>query len=205
MSWNRRNEEGLVTEVDDRVMLNGWSMPKHIFPEDVAVGQRYIVQTVRGSPPCAVFRATYYQSDEELEQQHQDYVSNWQKEKQATLEKHREEWTRREADLLPELRSRLENFREKSGGAFDVEGWGYELCVCELAQIYLNGLQRFGKIQEDEHVAAYGAEHGTSGSQHEYAKALAKVLLDRPEEVGQTISALAPLGSGPYYDAKKGE
>jgi hypothetical protein len=192
-------ELGTVTEVGDgRVVLDGgWSWPGSLFPDDVAVGEMYIVQSVKGSTPRTVARVVSHKTDEDLDREHEEMVAGFKRDRDRLLEEHREEWTAREKALPKPLRDRLANFREK-GRDFDSDGWGYELVICELAVLY----SRSGGEDTDE-IMAYAHEQGTSGNQHDYAKVLGRMLSDEPEQVGTTVSALSPLGSGAYYEGSE--
>lgn len=201
----RHSEEGVVTEVsENRVNFGSWSWPKSIFPEDVAVGERYIVESVLGSTPSGVYRCTWYKTDAELDADHQAMVAKFDADRQASLERHREEWAAREAALPAPLRARLENFRAR-GHNFDANGWGYELVVAELAVLYAQqdaAADDAVPLEDTEEIMAYADREGTSGNQHDFAKALARALVRNPEVLGETVSALSPLGTGAYYDAE---
>lgn len=203
-TYHRTQEEHEVTEVTEtRVQFGSWSMPKSIFPDDVAVGQRYITESVLGSTPSAVFRCTWRKSDEDLDADHEAFSEQWKKEKHDRLEESRDEWTLREAALPQVLQDRLNNFRKKAaavGNDFEVEGWGYELVVSELAAMYAEQGDPEGPYEDTAEIVAYASKEGTSGNQHGFAKALARGLIRDPEQVQESISALTPLGTGAYYD-----
>lgn len=209
--YHRSNEEQVVTEVSEsRVNFGSWSWPRDIFPDDVGVGERYIVQSVLGSTPSGIFRCTWYKTDEELEADHRAMVAKFDADRQASLEANREDWARREAALPEPLRARLENFRAKAaavGNNFDANGWGYELVVAELAVLYarqeVTAADDKEKFTDTDEIMAYAHREGTSGNQHDFAKALARCLIQEPAKVGETIAALSPLGSGAYYDARE--
>lgn len=204
--YRRTQDEHTVKDLDGgRVnMTDSWSMPADIFPDDVAVGETYIVETVLGSTPCAVYRRTFYKSDEDLDNDHRAFVANMEAEHQERLDANREDWARREAALPAPLRARMDNFREKSRGKFDREGWGYELVVSELAVLYakqaLDPDDPEAAFIDTDEINEYGNREGTSGNQHGFAKALAMALRHDPEAAASAVSALSMLGTGPYYE-----
>jgi hypothetical protein len=128
-------------------------------------------------------------SDEDLEAEHQEWLARWAQEKRDRLEANRKEWARREAALPDWVRQRLESFRasEETPGSFDLEGWGYELVIAELAAMYAESAG-----EDTDGVWAYAREHGTSGNQHDMAKALARAHLEGMALAG-TVSALSPI------------
>lgn len=147
-------------------------------------------------------------SDQEFARERAEWLAKWEQEKLDNLEKNRVQWTAREAALPDWIRTRLENFRAKSDGKFDLEGWGYELIVAELAVEYFNlGDVILDKDQfsvnsfESEAIKAIAQEQGTSGNQHGVALALAKAHLSTPgHDLGNTVSALAPLTGDAFYE-----
>ena len=140
----------------------------------------------------------YRKTDQELETEHQALRDRINQERQERLDAHREAWTVRENDLPEPLRARLENFRRHGGEYFDREGWGYELVVCELAAMYA---ESGGK--ESDLISFYARAEGTSGNQHEYAKALARMMTTEPEKCAETVAALAPLTGNAFYDPEE--
>jgi len=76
---------------------------------------------------------------------------------------------------------------------FELEGWGYELVVCELAALYAKS-----NCADDETIDSYAREQGTSGNQHGIAKSLARAHLAGASLAG-TVSALSPLTGDPFY------
>ncbi len=147
-------------------------------------------------------------TDEELDAEHAEWQKKWRQEKIDRLEENREAWTAREAALPAWLGDRLATFREK-GTDFELEGWGYELVICELAAAYAEqGEEILGKdsfsVVDSPAVKKISEEQGTSGNQHGMALALAQAHLEDPERsMGGTVSALSPLGSGAFYDKEK--
>ena len=191
-------EIGVVEEVKDgRVQIvGGFSWPGDIFPPDTKPGDQFVLQTVQASIPVTVAKVFFHKTEEDLENDRLEHRRKMYEDHERLLEEKRSEWIRREARLPQPLVDRLNNFREKAGiVTFNREGWGYELVISELAVLYsLSG------GEDTEAVMDYARREGTSGNQHDYAKALARLLSEAPEKVSETIAGLAPLGVGAYYE-----
>jgi hypothetical protein len=149
-------------------------------------------------------------TDEELEAERAAQRFEWEERKRRQLEANREEWQRRQ-DALPEwVRSRLENFHERSGGKFAADGWGYELVVAELAVEYAKmGAGILDKdvfsVEDTVEIKRISHEQGTSGNQHSMALALAKAHLSEPERLmNDTVSALSPITGDAFYEGDEG-
>lgn len=198
MAHNPYTEMMTVEEVKDgRVqMSDGMSWPGNCFPPDVAVGERYLVQVVQGSLPVTVAKVFFHKTEEDLEAERQASIADSRRRHEEMLAENREDWLRRENALPHPLQKRLDNFRFKAGfHVFQREGWGYELVVSELAVMYA---ETAGEYSDE--IRAYDTAEGCSGNQHDYAKALARLLTADPDSVPETVAALAPLGVGNYYE-----
>ncbi len=158
--WADRIQPGSALEVEQRgTMLVGMRFP----------GEEWL----------------YRKSDQDLEREHAEFVANFRRRNEETLEKFREDWTRREALLPEDLRARVARFREAGGHEFEVEGWGYELIICELVVLYRRApLDEEGRLVDTDEVNEYARVHETSGNQHGVAKLI-------------TIASAAPVGSEP--------
>lgn len=128
----------------------------------------------------------FRKTDADLEAEHAALMARWEQDKRDRLERNRAKWAAREAGLPDWIRCRLEHFRD-TGGDFDVEGWGYELVVAELAVLYADSAG-----EDTPEIETYGRREGTSGNQHDMAKALAHAHRDGIGLAG-TVSALSPL------------
>lgn len=138
-------------------------------------------------------------SDQDIEAEEAEWRRKDLERRREFLEKNRADMEQREAALPEVLRKRLENFRTHGGENFDLKGWGYELAVCELTMLYhqSNG-------EESDEITSYATEHGTSGNQHNYAHAAARLMgTDRAEELATSVSALSPITGDPYYAGEK--
>lgn len=150
-------------------------------------------------------------SDQDLAREHQAFRDNVARERRESLEKNRASWQERQ-DALPEwIRARLEGFHRTGGEDFALDGWGYELCVAELAVLYADMDPTLLEdkdslhVEDSEAIRQYARDHGTSGNQHGMALALAKAHQESPDRtmVG-TVSALSPLTGDPDYSGKRG-
>lgn len=170
----------------------------------VSPGDTIRMETVRFSLITGVALVTldgddwlFWKSDDDLEREHAQMMEGFVKEKRDGLAANREDWTAREVALPAWLRARFATFRERAGAdVFDLEGWGYELCVAELAVLYLEH-----GVTDGPEVMAYAKAKGTSGNQHDIAIALARQRLRNPAySAARTASALTPITGSPYYE-----
>lgn len=211
---NRHLEATTVKSLDGGVhFTSGWSFgppPEHA--EKLELWTEYFVETVRLSQitGMATIRRTdngllvdewlWRKSDQDLEREHAEFAEQMRVERQQRLDEHREDWARREAALPSPLRRRLQRFRANGGDDFDREGWGYELVICELAVLYAAS-----QGADSEDVTAYARTEGTSGNQHDFAKALAAGLTsddDAEDAIANSVSALTPItGDADYSGA----
>lgn len=89
-------------------------------------------------------------------------------------------------DELPDwLKARIQRFRDAGGEKFLLEGWGYELVICRLADLMDRGLEADAeKLSSDE---------GVTGNQWNCAKALAGGRAQH----GDGYAAAVPAGLSP--------
>lgn len=188
-----------VEDITDGVIRwgNGFSfggVPADVLPR-LVVGREYMVETRNFSMVTGMAEDNgswlWRKSDEDLDREHREWQAKVDAEREEQWSKNRERWAAREMALPLSLRRRLARFRDNGGHDFEVSGWGYELVICELAVLYEASGQH-----DDETVMEYAREHGTSGNQHDYAKALSRRLTDDPADedtVANSVSALSPL------------
>jgi hypothetical protein len=193
---------------------NGWSfggVPPEVLPL-LTVGGEYLQEThrlslVTGMATCYRTRSgdpvvgqwLWHKTDADLDRELAEMLAESQARYEAVLAENRSDWSRREAALPLSLRRRLERFRANGGHGFDVNGWGYELVICELAVLYAESHQA-----DTEAIEKYASLNGTSGNQHDYAKALSRHLNDDPTDqdiVANSVSALAPLTGDADYSS----
>ncbi|QNJ57958.1 hypothetical protein SEA_HITTER_61 [Gordonia phage Hitter] len=165
--------------------------------EQFAPGDQFALETVQFSRIAGLMDSDgvwrFRLTDEDLAAESRRQSEDFERRKREQLDAHREEWTAREAELPDWIRARLDNFRTRAGTErFELEGWGYELAIAELAVAYADG--------NEAEVDRIGEEYGTSGNQHDMAKLLAKTHAEGGDaDIANSVSALAPLtGSADY-------
>jgi hypothetical protein len=190
---------------------DGWTM---IAPDEVAallkVGSYFGLETkgfneISGWHIDGVWYAR--RSDNAIREDFELFLDNSKKRRLDALESNRPNWQAREAKLPTWIRERLEYFREQDKEEFEVEGWGYELVISELAVMYAKiGEQILDKTLTDirpletTEITELADEQGTTGNQHAMALGLAKQhLLDPERSMSGTIGALAPLTGQTAY------
>lgn len=193
---------------------NGWSFGgipsehRHL----LTVGAEFLSETIRltqvtgmatmyrtSSGEPVVDEWLWHKTDADLDREHAEMVAGFKREREARWQANKRDWARREALLPLSLRRRLDRFRANGGHEFETDGWGYELVVCELAVLYAASGQA-----ESVAIEEYAREHGTSGNQHGYARALSRHLTDDPEDedaVANSVSALSPITGNADYSA----
>lgn len=212
--WVKSREHRDGSEAYAITGTTGWTAgcSKEVY-DLLTEGKPYILETIRASQITGwIIDGAWHsrKTDEDLQEDHAKWLAKWEQEKLESLEKNREDWTRREESLPDWLKVRLATFHEKGGEKFDLEGWGYELVVCELAVEYAAlGDVIVGKDVfevgpfESEAIKTIANEQGTSGNQHGVALALAKAHLAEPGvSLAGTVSALSPLTGDAFYDKK---
>jgi hypothetical protein len=177
---------------------SGFSFKPEVEQPQLEAGDQFVLELRGGSQVTGVrLRGVWlmHKSDEQLQREHDAFVEKRMIDQRARWVKHRDEWQRRE-DALPEwVKPRFATFHEHGGEEFEIDGWEYELVVGELAAIY-----RESGGEDNASIMEYANLHGTSGNQHDFAKALAKT---EDASVAETIAALTPLGAHPFYEAKE--
>lgn len=122
-------------------------------------------------------------TDQHFEREHEEFVADIARERREGLEKNQYDYQRRENLLSSPWKNRLTRFHLDP--TFKLEGWGYELVICELGQLMAAG--------DQEAVDAYAKREGVSGNQYDFAKALANRL--GTTDFDRTPAGLSPLGA----------
>lgn len=135
----------------------------------------------------------FHRSDEHFAEQDRKFMEKFEQDKKDLLEANRKDWAWRTIALPQWLWNRIAKFRENGKERFELEGWGYELIICELAAIY----ERNGGIDDDE-INDFSRREGTSGNQHNVAKMLVKF---KSEDL-VVPAGLAPLTGDKDYSGK---
>jgi len=164
-------------------------------------GTAFSLETVNYSTITGILLGTewlLHKTDDDLAAEHAAFVADLHQKDEERLERSRTNWAAREAALPEWGRKRLERFHQTGGAAFDLQGWGYELTVAELAALYLTT-----NNEDTDEINAYAADHGTSGNQHACAKTLATLIAGGATGRAQNLpAALTPLtGDHDYSDA----
>lgn len=194
---------------------NGWSfggVPAEHRPL-LIVGAEFLLESVGFSSitgmatiyrtrdgQAVVDRWLWHHTDADREREHAEFVAAMNAEREESWQRNQLDWHQREAKLPSALRRRLDRFRINGGHDFEISGWGYELVISELAVLYAASGQ-----QDTEAIDAYARNEGTSGNQHDCAKALSRILDDDPEHedaIANAVSGLTPLtGDADYSKA----
>jgi hypothetical protein len=203
---NRRVEQQTVVKIEPRADGGAWVTGSSGWtagaPASVAarlgVGSTYGLET-RGFSMVTGWRINGVwvdrKSDADLDREHAETMARIERDRRERLEANRQGWTVRSAELPGWLRERLDVFRDRGGEHFETDGWGYELVVCELAAMYYAD-----DFQDTDRINAYAEREGTSGNQHDCAKALARAHHQGLSLAG-TASALTPLTGDPLFEA----
>lgn len=209
---DRHLDVAQVKSLDDGVhFVSGWSFgPAEVQHAMFELWGTYLIETGRGNSitGAATIKQTpegllvdqwlWHKSDQDLEREHAEWVAKLDAKREAELAANRDDWTRRQEALPGPLRRRLERFRTNGGHDFETTGWGYDLIVCELAVLYAASCQ-----VDDDKVKEFAGREGTSGNQHDFAKALSRALgTDDPtgdDAIANSVSALSPISGDPDY------
>lgn len=174
----RRNLEGFtVTEVRDSgdsltiTGDHGWTFgrSKVDLGRDIAVGDQLWVETVKLTQITGLRDSDgwlFRLSDQDLADQARQFSEDLHRKDVVRLEKNRKQFAEWESALPDWLKARIKRFRDAAGEKFLLEGWGYELIICRLADLIDRGC-------EDE-ADQLARDEGASGNQWECAKALAE-------------------------------
>lgn len=136
----------------------------------------------------------FRQSDQQLDDERTAQQAKWEQNRIDTLAKGRETWQAIEDALPAWLKVRIDRFHNAAGETFELDGWGYELIVCQLAELYL--------ADDQDAIKALDAKSGCSGNQHTVAKLLVR-MHRQGESVEPVPSALTPITGRPDYAPKK--
>lgn len=128
-----------------------------------------------------LFRLT----DQDLADEAREFSERMQRDDVVRLEKNRKVYAVHE-DALPNwLKARIQRFRDAAGEKFLLEGWGYELMICRLADLFDRGLD----VEADK----LASDEGASGNQWDCAKSLAAGR----REYGDDFAVRVPAGLSP--------
>lgn len=211
---NRQTTFTSVKKLENGVLLreDGWSYcpPMDVY-ENLSVGDSIAVETVQMTRVVGIQNANgdwlFRKSDEDLVEEDRLFREGLEARNRQRLEEKRANWRMRTYALPPNIRARIDYFKEQGGEKFEIEGWGYELGIAELAALLVktgrtdNAEPHGVKFEASEEVDKYIQEMELSGNQVDLARALANVLVQQPSiSLAGTVSGLSPITGSPYYN-----
>jgi hypothetical protein len=199
----RRIKGFIVTRVEDSgehltiTGDHGWTFgrSKADLGRDIKVGDDLWIETVKLTQITGLQDAggwLFHLSDQDLADEAREFSEDMHRKDVVRLEQNRKLYAAWE-DALPDwLQARIRRFREAGGEHFLLAGWGYELIICQLADLFDRGL--------DEEADQLAKDQGASGNQWECAQALATGRAKYGDEYGIRLPAgLSPItGSADY-------
>lgn len=201
----RTLETWRVAKIDNGCVTSerGWGSAG-LAPELVdrlKVGDEFEMETIRGTMTVgARFQGRWYGrlSDQDVLRRDAEFRADMDRRSRETLEEKRMDWERRTVALPEWIRARIAHFIQQGGENFAVNGWGYELIIAELAAMYAES-----DCQDTPEIEVYANIEGTSGNQHDMAKALARAHLEDPERsMAGTVAGLSPITGDPDYSKR---
>lgn len=199
----RRLEDFIVKRVEDHgdsVSLtghHGWTFNKSkaALGREISVGEHLQQETIGFSQVTGLRDVNgwlFRLSDEDLAREAREFSEDLHRKDVVRLEKNRKKYAAWE-DALPDwLKARIQRFRDAGGEKFLLEGWGYELVICRLADLLDRGLEN-----EAEKLAS---DEGASGNQWACAKAIARGRAAQGDDFARLLPAgISPItGSADY-------
>lgn len=176
----RRLEKITVKRVDGNSLTttdhSGFGIPEHVAPA-IKAGDELYLELYRFNDIAGLMTENgeylFHRTDEYFSKRLEEYLAESKRKNLEWYEKNKEDLERRTNALSPRYKARMERFLNdpEKGEEFRKEamGWGYELIICELAQMY----ERSWGAESDE-IGTFARDKGTSGNQHDVAKAWAK-------------------------------
>jgi hypothetical protein len=199
----RRLEEFTVKSVKDHGdsleihMSTGWTFvrSKADLGRDITVGETLWQETIQLTRITGLRDANgwlFRLTNEDLAREAREFSENMHRKDVVRLEQNRKKYAAWEADLPDWLQARIRRFRDAGGEKFLLEGWGYELIICQLADLFDRGL--------DDAADQLANDQGASGNQWDCAKLLARGRNEMGDEVGLLVpSGISPItGSADY-------
>lgn len=201
----RRVEEFIVESVKDHGdsleihMSTGWTFvrSKSDLGREITVGETLWQETIQLTRITGLRDANgwlFRLSNEDLAREAREFSAEMHRKDVVRLEQNRKQYAAWEAELPDWLAARIQRFRNAGGEKFLLEGWGYELMICRLADLLDQGREADAdKLARDE---------GASGNQWDCAKALAAGRAIHGGEYAAAVPAgLSPItGSADYSD-----
>lgn len=160
---------------------SGFGVPEWV-PAQLVTGGTYTLELYRFNDIAGIIKDgeyLFHRSDEYFADRLAKYLEESNRRQLEHYEANKDDWLKRTYQLSPRYRDRLDRFINdpEKGEEFRTQGmgWGYELIICELAQMYEQyGFGDGSWESEPSPIKEFANKYGTSGNQHECAKAFAK-------------------------------
>lgn len=193
---NRKLQGFTVTKVQDSGSSltitgdHGWTFgrSKADLGRNISVGDSLWIETIKLTQITGLRDANgwlFHMSDQDLADEARKFSEDLHREDVVRLEKNRKLYAGYEAALPDWLKARIQRFRDAAGEKFLLEGWGYELMICRLADLLDRDLK-----DEAEKLAS---DEGASGNQW----GCAELLVRGRHEMGDEVALLVPAGLSP--------
>jgi hypothetical protein len=165
--------------------VDGWghSIPPHVTPA-LSVGETYYLEIYKFNDIGGIMKENgeylFHRSDDYFILKRAEYLAEAKRKQELHYQNNFVSWTARTAALPDRYKARLERFLNDPDKGEEFRktgmGWGYELIICELAELYEKHGFGAGTSFEGEPQAIrdFARKHGTIGNQHDVAKAWAK-------------------------------
>lgn len=171
-------------------MSTGWTFfrSKEDLGRDLQVGETLWQETVKLTQITGLRDRNgwlFHLSNQDLADEARKFSEDLHRQDVIRLEKNRKKYAQWEQELPDWLQARIQRFRDAGGEKFLLEGWGYELVICQLAALFDAG--------DEAGAEKLSEEQGVSGNQWDCAKMLARGRRERGDE----FAVLAPAGIAP--------
>jgi hypothetical protein len=175
----RRLEKITIKRVDKGSLLTtdstGFAVPEYVIPE-IKEGDTLYLELYKFNDIGGLMKPNgeylFHRSDDYFIQRLAEFIAENKRKGEEMYHANKADYIRRTKDLPERYRNRLNRFLDdpKSAESFRKEpmGWGYELIICELAVQY-----EASGGEDNEDVMTIARHYGTSGNQHDVAKAWA--------------------------------
>ena len=130
---------------------------------------------------------------EDYEREHREMLNRERRRRREFLDANREQWMAVESYLSEQSRARIQYFRDNSTGNFELDGWGYELCIGELTDMLVES-----NLEETDEIRGSLAYQSCSVNQFDLASALAREVL-AGRSIAGTAAGLSPITGNPTY------
>lgn len=173
----------------------GFARKKADLGREIRVGEHLQLETIGLSHITGLRDVNgwlFQLTNQQLADEAREYSEELHRKDVVRLEQHRKKWAEQEAALPAWLQARIQRFRDAGGEHFLLTGWGYELCICRLADLMDRGL--------DADAEQLASGEGVTGNQWDCAKALVAGRREHGNDFARQLPAgIAPItGSADY-------